>query len=85
MARAVEALGPFELITRGDQLPVFAFTAYTFPAERTDLSVLRVVVRNGFSHDLAALLVEDLTRLLPELARQPGPFRSPEEGPAFHH
>ncbi|HUZ19437.1 MAG TPA: glutamate decarboxylase [Acidimicrobiales bacterium] len=106
----VGQLGPFELITRGDQLPVFAFTtrpditaynvfdvsrrlrergwlvpAYTFPERRTDLSVLRVVVRNGFSHDLAGLFLEDLSRLLPELDRQHGPLQSPEEGSAFHH
>ena len=30
--------------------------AYTFPADREDLAVLRVVVRNGFTHDLADLL-----------------------------
>jgi glutamate decarboxylase len=35
--------------------------AYTFPANRQDLSVLRFVVRNGFSHDLADLLIDDLT------------------------
>jgi glutamate decarboxylase len=59
--------------------------AYTFPDERTDPSVLGVVVRKRFSHDLAALLVDALARLLPELARQPGPLQSPEEGSAFHH
>ncbi len=110
LASRIEELGPFELITRGDQLPVFAFTtkpevgaynvfdvsrrlrergwlvpAYTFPENRQDLSVLRVVVRNGFSQDLANLLVSDLGRLLPELDRQPGPLRSPDEGTTFHH
>ena len=58
--------------------------AYTFP-DSQDLSVLRVVVRNGFSDDLAGLFVEDLTRLLPELARQSGPVQSPEQASAFHH
>ena len=110
LADAIGRLEPFELITSGDQLPVFAFTtraditafdvfdvsrrlrergwlvpAYTFPENRTDLSALRVVVRNGFSHDLAALFVEDITRLLPELARQGGPLQGPEQGSAFHH
>jgi glutamate decarboxylase len=36
--------------------------AYTFPENRQDLSALRVVVRNGFSRDLADLLVSDLQR-----------------------
>jgi len=110
LADHIGQLEPFELITRGDQLPVFAFTtrkditaynvydvsrrlrergwlvpAYSFPENRTDLNVLRVVVRGGFSHDMAALLIEDVTRLLPELARQNGPLQSAEEASGFHH
>ncbi|MFJ6016917.1 glutamate decarboxylase [Streptomyces sp. NPDC092952] len=60
--------------------------AYTFPANREDLSVLRVVCRNGFSSDLAELLLEDVRLLLPELRRQPHPLsadRPPR--PSFHH
>jgi glutamate decarboxylase len=40
---------------RGWQVP-----AYTFPEDRQDLSVLRIVCRNGFSHDLADVLLADL-------------------------
>ena len=60
--------------------------AYTFPENREDLSVLRVVCRNGFSSDLAGLFLEDSASLLPELRRQPGPL-SQEKGAAtgFHH
>jgi glutamate decarboxylase len=101
--------GPFELVTRGDELPVFAFTlaesvdnytvfdvsnalrergwlvpAYTFPANRTDLAVLRIVVRQGFTHDLADLLVHDLKRQLPQLKRQAEPVRD-DASSAFHH
>jgi glutamate decarboxylase len=110
LAESIGRLGPFELITRGDELPVFAFTtrsdvsaynvfdvarrlrergwlvpAYTFPENRQDVSVLRVVVRNGFSNDLATLFLEDLGRLLPELNRQSGPLERPEKTSAFHH
>ncbi|MDH6118656.1 glutamate decarboxylase [Kitasatospora sp. GAS204B] len=112
LAAGIEKLGAFRLITRGDQLPVFAFTvadhvtafdvfdvsrrlrergwqvpAYTFPDNRTDLSVLRVVCRNGFTTDLADLLLSDLTHLLPELQGQPGPLqdRGVEPKSAFHH
>ncbi|MGH9068667.1 MAG: glutamate decarboxylase [Acidimicrobiales bacterium] len=110
LAGRLEELGPFRLLTRGDQLPVFAFTttgetssynvfdvsrrlrergwlvpAYTFPDHRTDLSVLRVVCRNGFSHDLADLLVEDVTRLLAQLGDQPAPLQGPGTATAFHH
>ncbi|MFE5711942.1 glutamate decarboxylase [Streptomyces sp. NPDC056501] len=111
LAERIEAMGDFRLLTRGDQLPVFAFTtapdvtafdvfdvsrrlrergwlvpAYTFPAHREDLSVLRVVCRNGFSADLAGLLIEDLERVLPELRRQTGPFTHDKEAAtSFHH
>ncbi|MFC8230429.1 glutamate decarboxylase [Streptomyces sp. NPDC057287] len=60
--------------------------AYTFPANRQDLSVLRVVCRNGFSSDLAELLVDDLKRLLPELRGQAHPLhRDRQVQTAFHH
>jgi len=106
LAAGIEATGAFRLISRGDQVPAFAFTtaagvtafdvfdvsrrlrergwlvpAYTFPANRTDLSVLRIVVRNGFSHDLADLLLDDLRRLLPEL-QAGAPTHQPN---VFHH
>ncbi|WP_432105182.1 glutamate decarboxylase [Streptomyces sp. bgisy091] len=111
LAGEFEALEDFRLLTRGDELPVFAVTtdpgvkaydvfdvsrrlrergwlvpAYTFPANRQDLSVLRVVCRNGFSSDLAELLMDDLRDLLPELRSQKHPL-SREKGPgtAFHH
>ncbi|MDX2593317.1 MULTISPECIES: glutamate decarboxylase [Streptomyces] len=111
LADRIEALGDFRLLTRGDELPVFAFTtapgvesydvfdvsrrlrecgwlvpAYTFPPNREDLSVVRIVCRNGFSHDLADLFVDDLTRLLPELRRQPHPqTRDKAAATSFHH
>jgi glutamate decarboxylase len=111
LAERVDCLGDFRLITRGDELPVFAFTtapevtaydvfdvsrrmresgwlvpAYTFPENREDLSVLRVVCRNGFTSDLAELFIEDLTRLLPELRRQPHPLtRDKGAETSFHH
>jgi len=97
LATGIAALGPFRLLTRGDELPVFAFTtdgeqpfnvfdvsrrlkergwlvpAYTFPANREDLAVLRVVCRNGFTHDLAGILLDDLRAALPELSQQRSP------------
>jgi glutamate decarboxylase len=51
---------------RGWQLP-----AYTFPENRTDLAALRVVVRRGFTHDMADMLIHDLERQLPRLQKQP--------------
>ena len=78
LADEVERAGPFVSLTRGAELPVFAFTtrddvedftvfdvsdavrargwqlpAYTMPPNLEDLAVLRVVVRNGMSRDMA--------------------------------
>jgi glutamate decarboxylase len=111
LAERIETFGDFQLITRGDQLPVIAFTtapdvkaydvfdvsrrlrefgwlvpAYTFPAHRQDLAVLRLVCRNGFTADLAALFLADLGRLLPELRQQRHPLtRDKDAATSFHH
>lgn len=58
--------------------------AYTFPAHREDIAALRIVVRNGFSHDLADLLLDDLRRVLPRLAAQPAPVRGVETSSFAH-
>ena len=84
-SKAIAAMGPFELVSDGTAIPVFAFKvkdgtdftvfhisdrlrvkgwqvpAYTMPDNATDVAVLRVVVREGFSLDLAAALVDDIT------------------------
>jgi glutamate decarboxylase len=85
MAAEIAEMGPFELLSDGSDLPVFAFRvregvedftvydvsdrlrmrgwqvpAYTFPENLQDMAVLRIVVRNGFSMDLADLLLGDL-------------------------
>ena len=109
LSAQIAEIGPFELITSGDELPVFAFKlgdeidnytvfdvsnalrergwllpAYTFPANREDLAALRVVVKRGFSHDLADLLVDDIKRQLPRLQKQAAP--TPDlQSASFHH
>jgi glutamate decarboxylase len=110
LSAAIAEIGPFRLLTTGDELPVFAFTladgvdgfsvfdvsaalrergwlvpAYTFPENRTDLAALRVVVRNGFGHDMADLFLADLNRQLPRLAKQDSPFHDSASGAGFHH
>jgi glutamate decarboxylase len=110
LSSRIAELGPFRLLTKGDELPVFAFEledgidnytvfdvsnamrergwqlpAYTFPKNRTDLAALRVVVRQGFGHDMADLLISDLERQLPRLQAQPAPVHTEADAPAFHH
>lgn len=104
---------PFELLTDGSDLPVFAFKirddsagfsvfdlseqlrtrgwilpAYTFPANLEHVAVLRVVVRNGFSKDLADSLLGDIKRHVRNLAAHPRshvPLAPPDERQSFAH
>jgi glutamate decarboxylase len=110
LAAQLDELGPFDLLTRGDELPVFAVAlkpevdnytvfdlsaalrergwqvpAYTFPENRTDLAALRVVVRQGFGHDMADLLIADIERQLPRLKAQPAPVHDASTATAFSH
>ncbi|WP_210492519.1 glutamate decarboxylase [Patulibacter sp. SYSU D01012] len=58
--------------------------AYPFAEGREDLHVLRVVVRNGFSADLADLLLRDVGRAVARLGRQPAPVRGAEHADFSH-
>jgi len=103
LSAEVAKLGPFELLTDGSDLPVFAFKlrddvtgysvfdvserlrmrgwqvpAYTFPDNLTDMAVMRIVVRNGFSMDLANLLLDDLRLHLQILEHHPQTQLPPE-------
>jgi glutamate decarboxylase len=93
----IAQMGPFELLTDGSELPVFAFRvsdpsagftvfdlserlrsrgwlvpAYTFPANLQDVAVLRIVVRNGFTRDLADVLISDMEKHVKALSMHPG-------------
>jgi glutamate decarboxylase len=48
--------------------------AYNFPANREDLSVLRIVVRHGMSLEMADLLLEHLGEVTAELEGLDGPL-----------
>jgi glutamate decarboxylase len=97
LAREIAAMGPFELLSDGSELPVVTFAlrgdatytvfdlserlrqrgwlvpAYTFPENLQDTAVLRLVVRNGFSADLAGSLLSDLKAQADALATLPAP------------
>ena len=45
--------------------------AYTYPKKREDLAVMRIVVKEGFSRDMADLLLKDMQRHLHYYASQP--------------
>ncbi|WP_109994497.1 glutamate decarboxylase [Salinisphaera sp. LB1] len=108
LAGRIEKLGHFELLSRGDTIPVFAFRlketsrysvydvserlrvrgwqvpAYTMPPEAESVAVLRIVVREGFSRDMADLLLDDLCKAVHELETSP-PESPRRSGGQFHH
>jgi glutamate decarboxylase len=108
LAGQIAELGPFEMLSAGQDLPVLAWKlkapsnwtlydlsdrlrdrgwqvpAYRMPANRDETVVQRIVVRNGFTHDLAGMLLRDLKRHLDWFALQPGFTPSPA-GVGFHH
>jgi len=61
--------------------------AYTFPENREDLSVLRVVVRAGLTTDMADLFLADMRKQTAsmEALESPMPKRRPEEHQSFRH
>jgi glutamate decarboxylase len=64
---------------RGWQVP-----AYTLCANLESISVLRVVVRNGFSRDLSDLLIDDLNREV-KLLKHHAPSEPHPHRARFHH
>ena len=96
LSSQIAAMGPFEILTDGSELPVFAFKlagdqagysvfdlsdrlrtrgwlvpAYTLPDNLASTAVMRIVVRNGFSRDLADVFLADLRRHCRALAEHP--------------
>jgi len=69
------------LRTRGWQVP-----AYTMPPHREDLAIQRILVRHGFSRDIASLLMDDYRDALAHFDRHPvsSPLSETEAG-SFSH
>ncbi|KAA6187960.1 glutamate decarboxylase [Thiohalocapsa marina] len=109
LAREIAAVGPFELISDGSSIPVFAFRlkdhiqgysvfdvssklrefgwqvpAYTMPEHAEDVAVLRVVVREGFSQDMAEMLLSAMRKTVDYCAAQEQRPPSPPQ-PQFAH
>jgi len=96
LSNQIAQLGPFELLTDGSTIPVFAWKlkaatnfslfdfsdrlryhgwlvpAYTMPRNCEDLIVQRIVVKEGFSRDMADLLLKHMHEALDYFASQPG-------------
>jgi glutamate decarboxylase len=59
--------------------------AYHMPPAMQDVAVLRVVVRNDFSHDLAGMLLEHLRWAVSRLERAAVTHADEDSRSAFHH
>ncbi len=64
---------------RGWQVP-----AYTMCDDANDIAVLRIVVREGFNRDLAAILLEDIRHVVAKLEANP-PSHSDTQEKHFAH
>jgi glutamate decarboxylase len=109
LSTSIAEIGPFELLSKGDELPVFAFTlkagtkgfslydlserlrergwqvpAYTMPKNLEDMVVMRIVVKENFSRDVAHLFIKDLKEQV--LWLRDNPYEHPSAPrPSFHH
>ncbi|MFM7878390.1 MAG: hypothetical protein ACKO8M_18415 [Microcystis panniformis] len=58
--------------------------AYTMPKNRQDLTVQRVVIKEGFSRDMAELLLRDIRSAIAFFQSQ-SHYQSKLSGSHFHH
>jgi glutamate decarboxylase len=101
IAEKIEQMGEFELLGRGDDLPVVCFRlakdrpytvfdlsdllrergwivpAYTMAPDAEDVAVLRIVVREGLSTDMASELIDDIKAAVEHLAAHGAPTMPP--------
>ncbi|WP_067670174.1 glutamate decarboxylase [Nocardia miyunensis] len=78
----------FNLYDLSDRLRTrgWLVAAYPLPADRQDESIMRVLVRHGFSHDMADLLLADMGRALDQLDKHPpSSSLTREESGGFTH
>ncbi|MBD0863192.1 glutamate decarboxylase [Gordonia sp. zg691] len=111
LSSQIGEIDAFELVSRGDTIPVFAWRlksghtdnwtlydlsdrlrmkgwlvpAYPMADDLADLTVQRIVVRAGLSHDLARALLADIRTEVEFLDRLEGPMPREDDQPHFHH
>ena len=86
LAEKLERLGRFEMLNKGERLPIIAFTqkketeyslqqlsyklrekgwivpAYYLPKNAEDIEIMRIVVRDNFTSDMASIIVDDIEK-----------------------
>ncbi|MFM9377023.1 glutamate decarboxylase [Gordonia sp. VNK21] len=110
LSSEIAAMGPFELISKGDTIPVFAWIlkdghtenwtlydlsdrlrmkgwlvpAYPMADDLGDMTLQRIVVRAGLSHDLATRLLTDIKAEVEILDSLHNPVEGTQKS-GFHH
>ena len=110
LSAEIAKLGPFELVSDGSAIPVFAFKmkirhrylqrirclrhssgntgwqvpAYTMPEHAEDVAVLRIVIREGFSQDMAGMLLDDIGKAVAHFKSIPE-HKPKGAAPQFNH
>jgi len=109
LSAEIEKLTYFKLISRGDDLPVFAFSladdemrfslydlseklrsegwqvpVYSMPKNIDQVTVMRIVVKENFSHDMADLLLASFNRAIDKLLIK-GSASATNHNQSFHH
>jgi glutamate decarboxylase len=112
LSKEILEMGPFELLTDGSAIPVFAWKlkeghtsnwnlydlsrqlrifgwqvpAYPLPPDMEEVTIMRIVVRNGFSMDLAQLFLMNLNQTVSYLDSLDGPIpHDTKYDNGFHH
>ncbi|MEI4831660.1 glutamate decarboxylase [Bacillus sp. FJAT-53711] len=112
LSKAIQKMEPFELLSDGSDIPVFAWRlkdgytlnwnlydlsrqlrvfgwqvpAYPLPPDMEEVTIMRVVVRNGFSMDLAHLFLGNLKQAVAFLDSLDGPMPHDTKcDNGFHH
>ncbi|WP_168704029.1 glutamate decarboxylase [Gordonia paraffinivorans] len=111
LSSEIAKIDAFELVSKGDTIPVFAWRmkkghtdnwnlydlsdrlrmkgwlvpAYPMADDLADMTVQRIVVRAGLSHDLARALIADIKTEVEFLERLEGPIPAEGERSHFHH
>lgn len=111
LSKHIGEMAPFELISKGDTIPVFAWKlkdgytdkwtlydladrlrlsgwlvpAYPMADDMSDLTLQRIVVKNGMSHDLATALLTEIKTQVAYLDDLAGPLPKEGQHPGFSH
>ncbi|WP_274432292.1 glutamate decarboxylase [Alicyclobacillus sp. ALC3] len=112
LSAEISKMGPFELLSDGSDIPVFAWQlksghtpnwnlydlssqlrmygwqvpAYPMPPGMEEVTIMRVVVRNGFSMDLAHLFLMNFQQAVTFLESLDGPIpHATKKDNGFHH